>query len=204
MFRERIPLRRRLKEAISPTPMRQRLVETLHKLRVQLRRLERASAELEARNKTLYDKCVVAVKNSDLTRAKIYAEECAQIRKIASVSLNSQFALERVVMRLEAVKAFGDIACDMAPVRRVVTAVRSGLSNVLPDVSLKLAEVDESLSSMVFDIGETTSIVSVGTEPSGEAKKILEEAAALAEQRVKERFPELPTTSAEETTFRPL
>lgn len=204
MFRERISLKDRLKEAVSPTPMRQRLTETLHKLRVQLHRLERASAELQARDKSLHDKCVDAVKHSDFSRAKIYAEECAQIRRIARVSLNSQFALERVVLRLEAVREFGDIAHNMSPVKRVVATVRSGLSHVLPDVSLKLAEIDESLSSMVLDIGEATGDVSAADQPTGEAKKILEEAAAFAEQQVKERFPELPSTTPEETTFRPL
>jgi len=204
MFRERKSLKHKLREAISPTPMRQRVVETLHKLRVQLHRLERTSAELQYRDKSLYDKCVIAVKDSDFSRAKIYAEECAQLRRIAKVSLNSQFALERVVLRLEAVREFGDIAHSMAPVKQVVATVRSGLSHVLPDVSLKLAEIDESLSSMVLDIGEATGEASMGDQPTGEAKKILEEAAALAEQQVKERFPELPTTSTEETTFRPL
>jgi len=203
VFRERRSLKERLREALSPTPMRQRLTETMHKLRVQLHRIERASAELEARDKSLYEKCIAAVKQDDLQRAKIYAEECAQIRKIAKISLNSQFALERVVLRLEAVREFGDIAHTMAPVKGVVAMVRSGLSHVLPDVSLKLAEIDESLASMVLDIGEAAGEFSAGDQPTGEAKRILEEAAAFAEQQVKERFPELPSTTTEETTFRP-
>lgn len=204
MFRERRSVKSRLREFISPTPMRTRIVETLHKLRVQLHRLERTEAELQARDKSLYDKCVAAAKNSDLTRAKIYAEECAQIRKIAKVSLNSQFALERVVLRLEAVREFGDIAHNMGPVKRVVATVREGLRDVLPEVSLKLAEIDESLSLMVLEIGETTGEATVGDQPTGEAKKILEEAAAYAEQQVKERFPQLPTAPAAEPSFRPL
>jgi len=203
VFRERRSLKERLRETLSPTPMRQRLTETMHKLRVQLHRIERASAELEARDKSLYEKCIAAVKQDDLQRAKIYAEECAQIRKIAKISLNSQFALERVVLRLEAVREFGDIAHTMAPVKGVVAMVRSGLSHVLPDVSLKLAEIDESLASMVLDIGEAAGEFSAGDQPTGEAKRILEEAAAFAEQQVKERFPELPSTTTEETTFRP-
>ena len=203
MFRERRSLKERLRETLSPTPMRQRLTETMHKLRVQLHRIERASAELEARDKSLYEKCIAAVKQDELQRAKIYAEECAQIRRIAKISLNSQFALERVVLRLEAVREFGDIAHTMAPVKGVVAMVRSGLSHVLPDVSLKLAEIDESLASMVLDIGEAAGEFSAGDQPTGEAKRILEEAAAFAEQQVKERFPELPSTTTEETTFRP-
>jgi len=204
MFGERKSLRDRVKEAVSPKPIRQRLTETMHKLQLQLRRLERASAELEARDRTLYDKCVSSVKQNDMSRAKMYAEECAQIRKIAKVSLNSQFALERVVLRLEDVKDFGDIAHNMSPLRSVVGTIRTELANVMPDVSLKLAEVDESLSSMVLDIGGATGVASTMDHPTDEGRKILEEAAALAEHHVKERFPDLPTASSEGTVFKPL
>jgi division protein CdvB (Snf7/Vps24/ESCRT-III family) len=204
MFREGKSLRDRVKEAVSPKPIRQRLTETMHKLQLQLRRLERAAAELEIRDRTLYDKCVSAVRQNDVSRAKMYAEECAQIRKIAKVSLNSQFALERVVLRLEDVRDFGDIAHTMTPLRSVVGTIRAELANVMPDVSLKLAEVDESLSSMVLDIGEATGVASTMDHPTEEGNKILAEAAALAEHHVKERFPDLPTASREDTVFKPL
>jgi len=204
MFRERKSLRDRVKEAVSPKPIRQRLTETMHKLQLQLRRLERAAAELETRDRTLYDKCISAVRQNDVSRAKMYAEECAQIRKIAKVSLNSQFALEKVVLRLEDVRDFGDIAHTMTPLRNVVGTIRAELANVMPDVSLKLAEVDESLSSMVLDIGEATGVASTTDQPTEEGSKILAEAAALAEHHVKERFPDLPTASREDTVFKPL
>lgn len=204
MFRNRTSLRDKIKEAISPKPMKQRLTETTHKLQLQLARLERASGELEARDRALYDKCLSAVRQNDAQRAKIYAEECAQIRKIAKVSLNSQFALERVVLRLEGIKTFGEIAYQMAPLKRVVGTVRTELSNVMPDISVKLVEVDESLSDMVLDIGQATGNTTRVDVPTEEGKRILEEAAAFAEQQVKEKFPELPTASTEGTTSKPL
>ena len=203
MFKERTSLRDRIKETVSPRPLRERLMETTHKLQIQLRRLERASAELEARDKSLYGKCVDATRQNDVSRARMYAEECAQIRKIAKVSLNSQFALERVVLRLEGVRDFGDIAHQMSPLKGVVGSIRTELSNVMPEVSLKLAEVDESLSSIVLDMGEATGGITPIGESSGEAKNILDEAAALAEQQIKDKFPELPTSSTEGTAFRP-
>jgi len=204
MFRERKSLRERAKEMVSPKPMSERLWEVTHRLRLQLSRLERTAMELEARDKSLYDKCIEATRRNDVSRAKMYAEECAQIRKIAKVSLSSQFALEKVALRLEGVKSFGDMAHDMMPLKRVVGTIRTELANVMPNISLQLAEVDESLSSMVLDIGEATGTLSTVDQPSGDAKKILEEAAALAEQQFKEKFPELPTAPAEGTPLRPL
>jgi division protein CdvB (Snf7/Vps24/ESCRT-III family) len=202
MFRERKSLRERVREAVSPKPMSEKLWEVTHRLRLQLSRLERTAMELESRDRSLYDKCVEAMKRSDVSRAKMYAEECVQIRKIAKVSLNSQFALEKVALRLEGVKSFGDMAYDMMPLKKVVGTIRTELANVMPNISLQLAGVDESLSSMVLDIGEATGTSTID-QPTGDAKKILEEAAVLAEQQFKEKFPELPTTPAEGTQLRP-
>jgi division protein CdvB (Snf7/Vps24/ESCRT-III family) len=204
MFRERVSWKDRVKNVVSPKPMRQRLVETTHKLQMQLHRLERASADVEARDKFLYDKCINAVKHNDVARAKIYAEECAQIRKVAKITLNSQFALERVVLRLEVVKESGDLAHNMSALKGVVGTIRTDLSNIMPEISLKLAEVDDSLSSMVLDIGEATGSFSSGNVPTEEGGKILAEAAALAEQQVKDRFPELPAASTEGAVSKPL
>ncbi len=92
----------------------------------------------------------------------------------------------------------------MVPLKSVVGTIRTELSNVMPDVSLKLAEVDESLSTMVLDIGQATGNTTRVDVPTEEGKRILEEAAAFAEQQVKERFPELPTASTEGTTSKPL
>jgi len=204
MFRERVSWKDRVKNAVSPKPMRQRLIETTHKLQLQLHRLERASADVEARDKFLYDKCINSMKHNDVARAKIYAEECAQIRKVAKITLNSQFALERVVLRLEVVKESGDLAHNMSSLKSVVGTIRTDLSNIMPEISLKLAEVDESLSSMVLDMGEATGTFSSSGAPSEEGSKILAEAAVLAEQQVKDRFPELPAASTEGATSRPL
>jgi len=51
----------------------------------------------------------------------MYANEIAEIRKIAKVTLRSELALEQVVLRLETIQEFGDVAAMMGPVAGVVT-----------------------------------------------------------------------------------
>ena len=67
------------------------------------------------------------------------------------------------------------------------------MRGVMPEMGLELAELEESLQSIVVEAGEFTGggLEYVGTSP--EARKILDEAAVLANQRMKEKFPELPT-----------
>jgi division protein CdvB (Snf7/Vps24/ESCRT-III family) len=192
LFRERTPFTKRLKEAVHPTPLRQRVNESLFKLKVQERKLERTSYHMQQRDQALYGKCVLAIQGKNTQLASMYANECAELRKMAKVVLHSQIALEQVTLRLETVQEFGDIAYTMMPVASVVRAVKTQLEGVMPEVSLELSEVNETLEGLVVEVGETTETSFDTSATTEESQRILQEANTVAEQKMKERFPELP------------
>ncbi len=192
MFKERTPWSKRLKEAVHPTPMKQRISGCLFKLKVQQRKLERSSYHMQQRDQALYGKCVLAVQGKNTELASIYANECAEIRKMAKVVLHSELALEQVTLRLEAVNEFGALAYAMLPVASVVKALKSQLEGVMPEVSQELSAVNETLEELNDQVGETTETTFDLSSSSGESQKILQEANLVAEQKMKERFPELP------------
>ncbi len=203
MFGEKKNIGARLRDALSPKPTRERIDLAIHRLSIQLRRIESSSAQMQARDKALYAKCVSAIKNNQPEMARMYAEECTEIRKLARIALNSQFALERVVLRLDAVKEFGDIAQMMSPLGGVIRTVRSGLGTAMPEISLQLGEVEQSLGDMVHDIGGVTTECGGGGVISEDGQKIMREAATLAEQKVKDKFPDLPFVQSSESSIRP-
>ncbi len=198
MFRERTPWTRRFKEAMRPTPMRQRINECLFKLKVQQRKLERTSYHMQQRDQALYGKCVLALQSKNTELASMYANECAELRKMAKVVLHSELALEQVTLRLETVHEFGDIAYTMLPVANVVRTLKSQLEGVMPEVSLELSEVNETLGGLAVEVGEATETTFDLSSSSEESQKILQEANMVAEQKMKERFPELPPIPAHE------
>lgn len=198
MFKESVPFTKRIKEAIHPTPLRQRVMESLFKLKTQLRRLEKTSSHIQQRDGALYKKCIDAMQSKNHELASMYANECAEIRKMAKVILHSELALEQVTLRLETVQQFGDIAYTMRPVAGVVKTIRNQLQSVLPEVSLELAEVNESLEYLVVEVGEATDSSFDVNASSEEAQRILSEANVVAEQKMKERFPDLPAIPTHE------
>jgi len=198
LFRERRSLTKRVKEAIRPTPLKYRISTSLSTMKVQLRKIENTSRHLEQRDRMLREKCVAALQAKDHSLASMYANECAEIRKIVKITLHSELALEQVALRLETVKEFGDIAYTMSSVSGVVGLLKNNLRNVIPEVSLKLSEVHDSLEDMVVEVGEATEESVDSEATSGEAQRILTEANVVAEQKMKERFPELPTMVAPE------
>jgi division protein CdvB (Snf7/Vps24/ESCRT-III family) len=171
--------------------------ETIYRLKSQLSKLDMASMKMEQHEKELFEKCVAAQAMGDDARASLYANECAEVRKISKLLLKSKLALEHVLLRLETVEEFGDIITVMGPVAGVITALRKQLGGIVPEVSYELGRIGDELSKMVVEVGEASG-QRLDLEPmSAEAQKILAEASALAEQKLKERLPELPSPESE-------
>jgi division protein CdvB (Snf7/Vps24/ESCRT-III family) len=62
---------------------------------------------------------------------------------------------------------------------------------MMPDVSFELNQINESLEGIVVNTREMSEIsVHTGTS-SSEAERIMQEADALVEQKIKSRFPEI-------------
>ena len=116
---------------------------------------------------------------------------------IAKTLTGAQLAVEQVVLRLETVSDFGDIAAEIMPAAETIRALKGRLQGIIPEVSMQLGFINQSLDSLVLEAGEATGS-SWNTMASGdEAEKILLEATTVAEQKIREGFPELPTTVSE-------
>lgn len=177
---------------VPPPPVRYRITMALFKIRIEKNKLEYTLNKLQERANGLFEKVVDAQVKKDSERAAMYANEVAEVRKVAKTIMSSIFALERIGLRLETVRDVGDLVSAMGPVVGVVKEVRNNLIGIMPEVAFELGEVDEILQSTVTELGEFTGIQMNNIYVTDEAKKVMEEAATIAEQRMKEQFPELP------------
>jgi division protein CdvB (Snf7/Vps24/ESCRT-III family) len=173
------------------TSFKERLNSTVFKLKSQLDKLENATGRMKTHDKELFKKCVKSQISKDKARAVMYANECAELRKIMKTTLCCHLALEKVILRLETVREFGDIAMMMKPSSMVINSVKDQLSGIMPDVSYELNEIHESLDTLALDFGETSEISETSTQSGEEAASIIKEASVVAEQRMKEKFPEV-------------
>jgi division protein CdvB (Snf7/Vps24/ESCRT-III family) len=167
--------------------------QALFRLGSQKEKLEHMSSRLQQRDKEMFQRCIGAQLSKDTAHAALYANECAEIRKMAHLTLSSELALERVILRMQTVEEFGDIMAQMAPVIGVVRETRGRIAGVIPEVANELGEVNNMLSDMSMETGEVGQDQSFDMSvSSSEARKVLEESSAIASQQMKERFPELP------------
>jgi len=186
------------KGALRPSvPLKSKIELATRRIEAQIQYLDSALTRFTDRDKYLFSKVVDAYSKDQVQRARIFANELAELRKMANFMMNSQLALERVVLRLRTVTQLGNTVVNLAPAAKVLQSVRSGIAGILPNAERELEQVGVMLNDIMVEAGQTT-----GTSPdfevaSEDARKILSEAAVVAEQKMKERFPELPTLKQE-------
>jgi len=177
-----------------PISLKDRIAGVLSRLQIQVEKLDQIGARLQERNKDIFDRCVKAEVSKDEAHAAIYANECAEIRKMAKVVLHSQLALERVILRLETIEELGDVLTTIGPVAGIIKGIKGQLAGVIPEVAYELGEINDALDSTVVEAGDANARSEDIKASDEEAQRVLGEANAIAEQRLKERFPELPST----------
>ncbi|QGR20479.1 cell division protein CdvB1/B2 [Stygiolobus azoricus] len=178
----------------SKDPLKMRLIQAQYKVRSMISRLDAYIARMQERDRSLFERVVEAQMSKDYTRAAMYANEVAEIRKITKQLLTTQIALEQVSLRLETITELGDVYVNLIPVMGVISELKTTLKGVMPELSIELAELGDGLQEVVIEAGEFGGVSAAGVASSPEARKILDEASMVAEQRMKEQFPELPAS----------
>lgn len=152
-------------------------------------------SRLKEKDRILFNKVSIALQKHDTQTASAVSNELGEVRKMAKLVSHAKVALEQIDMRLTTVHDLGDIVATLTPAVGVMRSIKSGLTGVLPQAEQEISEINSTLSGLLVDAGHLGSF-SLNFEAANEdAAKILAEASAVAEQRMKERFPDLPVSS---------
>jgi len=180
----------RVKDSVrNPGPLKPRLDLAVRQIQVQVAKLDSTTNKLRERDNSIFAKVVASLQKHDTQHASVFANELAEIRKMNKMVTQAKLALEQIVLRLNTITELGDIVVTLTPAMAVIRNVKQGLVGVLPE-----GEISGLLSSILVDAG-TVGGYSLNFEAANEdAEKILAEASAVAETRMREKFPEIPST----------
>lgn len=184
----------RVKESVkNPGPLKPRLDLAVRQIQVQTAKLDSTSTKLRERDTQIFNKVVSSIQKHDTQHASVFANELAEIRKMNKMVTQAKLALEQIVLRLNTITELGDIVVTLTPAMSVIRSVKQGLVGVLPEAESEIGEISGLLSSILVDAGSVGGY-SLNFEAANEdAERILAEASAVAETRMKERFPEIPS-----------
>ena len=188
-----VPFTVRLRNSILPRkPVKDRINRAVRMVEMQIKRMDSALSKFYARDRALFNQIVDAYMQRDLERARALANELSEMRKTEKTMLYSKLALEQVAIRLRTVSEVGSFVSVLDPVTKVLRGLRSQLVGVVPDTERALMEINSVLSEVMAN-ADYISEVNVDFEASSEdAQRILNEAIVVAEQRMREKLPELP------------
>ena len=191
--REDEPFQNRIKDAVKPPgPLKPRLDFAVRRIELQVQKLDQATDRFGQRDKAIFARIVDAYAKHDSARANVFANELAEVRKMSKLIMNAKLALEQITLRLRTVSELGDVVSTLGPAVGVLRSVRSGLVSVFPEAESELGEIGNMLSGIMIEAGQGSGMTLNFDSVNEDASKILAEAATVAEQKIKDKFPDLP------------
>ena len=175
-----------------PTPLKSQIEQANRQIRVLISQLDGTVTRIKQRDSTIFKNVVSSLAKHDMQHAAVDADELSEVGKMGKMVTQAQLAMEQISLRLGTITDLGEIANTLAPAVSVIKNMKEGLSNALPDADREISEISGLLSSVLVD-ASTSGGISLNFDAANEdAQRVLEEAAAVAEQRMKESFPEIP------------
>jgi division protein CdvB (Snf7/Vps24/ESCRT-III family) len=174
-------------------PLKPRIENTIKGLNSPISKLNRTSNQLSEKEQKIFNRIVQAKQKGDMYTAKALANELAQMRKTSSMMGNMRLSLEKTQLRLTTVNSVGDTIVAMRPAVDTMKAVVPAMSNVMSQASGEVESMGNMLGDMMpGSIGEESFADSGANK---ETDSILQEAAAVAETQIGEKFPTVPTST---------
>ncbi len=178
--------------------LKRRLEASLSALNAQIEKLRYKYAEMVSRSREYFERVIDALVNKDEGRAAIYAEEIAEVRRLASMVMKTQLVLEQVKLRLETILEISEVIGLVVPLLSLLTEVEDEVAGVVPEAAQSLHELAECIEEFTSSStqGELSPITM--SELDEEAVKILREAQEKAAEKVKSSFPDVPQLTEKE------
>ncbi|HXV65641.1 MAG TPA: Snf7 family protein [Nitrosopumilaceae archaeon] len=196
----------RINEAVKPKgALKPRVEMAVRRLQGQISKLDNMLTKLKQRDEKIFNRIVIATQQHDTHSSKVLSNELAEVRKVSRVLGNARMALEQIELRLTTFHDLGDTVVTIMPTIGLMKSLKSSLVKFMPEADQEVTRMTEMLGGLMTDTFSGDS--SFGIEPStnAESDKILQEAAAIAETAVDQKFPSMPieqTSPASSTTSR--
>jgi len=191
--REKLPLHKMVKDKIRPAgSLKPHLDRANKRMRLQIKKLDKVANQFTKRDTSLFAKTVKAYSKHDLVRARVYANELAEIRKSKKQIIDTKLALEQISLRLGTVSEFGDVVSVLSPTVSVLKNIGKGIVNTMPEAEKELGHLGNLLNGIIAESNQGTGMGITFEAPNDAAKTILNEAAKVAEENIKPHLPEMP------------
>lgn len=186
----------KLRDSVKPQgALKPRIQTAVNKLQLQISKMDSMLNKLHERDAQLFKRIVAAMQQHDTSASRVLSNELAEIRKVTKMLGNARMALEQVQLRLTTIHDLGDAMVAIGPAMSTMKGLKSSLGRFMPEADAELNSMTQTLGGLMMD-SLAGDAFSMDSEVSNEeTDRILQEASAVAEQQIGERFPSVPSPS---------
>ena len=184
----------KLRDAVKPQgALKPRIQTAVNKLQVQISKMDSMLSKLQERDAQLFQRVVTAMQAHDTSTSRVLSNELAEIRKVTKMLGNARMSLEQVQLRLTTIHDLGDAMVAIGPAMSTMKGLKSSLGRFMPEADSELNAMSQTLNGLMVDSLAGDSFNMESDASSEETEKILQEASAVAEQQIGEKFPSVPS-----------
>ncbi|MDH3794871.1 MAG: Snf7 family protein [Nitrosopumilus sp.] len=186
----------KLREAVKPQgALKPRISTAVNQLQVQISKTDSMLGKLHERDAQLFKRVVTAMQQHDTSTSRVLSNELAEIRKVTKMLGNARMSLEQVQLRLTTIHDLGDAMVAIGPAMSTMKGLKSSLGKFMPDADSELNSMTQTLNGLMMDSLAGDSFSMESDTSSEETDKILQEASAVAEQQIGDKFPSVPSST---------
>src|ERR671923_1862994 len=185
----------KLKEALAAQgPLKPRIETAANKLQLQISKLDAIVTKLNERDASLFRRVVDAVQRHDTDTTKVLSNELAEVRKVSRTLGQAKMAFEQVSMRLSTIHDMGDVMVALGPAITSIKRLKPSLGKFVPDAESEINNMQTMLNSVMMESLRSSGLgIEVNIGSGNDIDQIMMEASAVAEQKMNDKFPSIPT-----------
>ena len=193
-----INLSQKFLDKIKPqTALKNRINNAEKEMECQILRLEQVHNKLKQNHDHVFKKIVDAKLTRNESRARSYAVELQEIRKIQNKIAGAKLVMEQMKLRLSTVSELGDIVVTLSPCMSLIKGLAPSISGLFPQMNASMQDLPNMLEDLLTDSSLSPEPVIPSYQGNADTEAILQEAHNVLEGRIKTTMPEPPTASAE-------
>ena len=175
--------------------LKPRIQTAVNHLQVQISKMDSMLGKLQERDAQIFQRVVTAMQQHDTSASRVLSNELAEIRKVTKMLGNARMSLEQVQLRLTTIHDLGDAMVAIGPAMNTMKGLKSSLGKFMPEADSELNGMTQTLNGLMMDSLAGDSFNMESSTSNEETDRILQEASAVAEQQIGEKFPSVPSSS---------
>ena len=179
------------------TALKNRISDAEKKLEYQISRLDQVHNKLKQNHDHLFKKIVEAKKIHNESRARTYAIELQEIKKIKNKIAGAKLSMEQIKLRLGTVSELGDIVVTLSPCMSLIKGLAPSISGLFPQINTTMQDLPNMFEDILAGSSLSAESMMQPYEGSADTEAILNEAQHALEGKTRTSIPEAPVTAIE-------